>query len=514
MNEEIPYGIQKVQALQIPDTGVSDRKVCIIDTGFDITHPDLASDPDIVTGYDGEFSSGPGDWFYDGHGHGTHVAGTIAAIRGNNQGVVGVNRNGQLKLHIVKVFGDNGGWAWGSSVAYAAELCVEAQANVISMSLGGSGFSQTASDTYDEILNEDNVLLVAAAGNDGNTDKSYPASYDSVMSVAATDSSNNLASFSQRNDQVDIAAPGVFIKSTLPSHVSSSGYASWSGTSMATPHVSGVAALIWSRDTTRSAVEIRQALQESAEDLGAPGRDDSFGHGLVRADLAMAYLDSGFTPSPTAAPTPAPPCTDEPEGWHDIDGSFYNCAWYAQGNNCAAYGDSYANNGITANMACCACGGGVPDGPPATAAPTVSPTLSPTPPPTCGDEPNWHDSDGVTFNCEWYAQKTNCAVYGDNYENNGKTANAACCVCGGGLGNPSPSAAPTVTTTAEPSASPTAAATQCTDAPEGWYDIDGPYYDCEWYSIGSYCEFYGDGYANNGVTANMACCACGGGNQA
>ena len=521
MNEEIPYGIQKVQALTVPDTDVSNRKVCIIDTGFDVTHPDLASDPTIVTGYEGTNSAGSSPWSYDGDGHGTHVAGTIAAIGGNGQGVVGVNRNGQVKLHIVKVFNEDGLWAWGSSLIAAVEACVDGGANIVSMSLGGGGFSQTASDTYDSIFAENDVLLIAAAGNGGNTEYSYPASYNSVMSVAATDSSNNVAGFSQKNNQVDIAAPGVGIKSTLPSHVASSGYGAYSGTSMATPHVSGVAALVWSQDTTKSAAQIRQALEATAQDLGVPGRDDSYGHGLVRADLAAAFLDSGFTasptaaPAPTAAPTPAPPCTDNPEGWNDIDGPTYNCAWYAQGTNCATYGDSFANNGITANMACCVCGGGAPDGPPATATPTASPTASPTqtptPPPTCGDEPQWHDSDGITFNCEWYAQKTNCAVYGDNYENNGKTANAACCVCGGGLDTPSPTAGPTIATTAEPTVSPTAATTQCTDNPDGWFDSDGSVYNCAWYAQGTNCADYGDSYANNGVTANMACCVCGGG---
>ena len=102
-----------------------------------------------------------------------------------------------------------------------------------------------------------------------------------------------------------------------------------------------------------------------------------------------------------------------------------------------------------------------------TASPTASPTSSPTTPPTCGDEPQWHDIVGITFNCEWYAQKTNCAIYEDNYENNGKTVNAACCVCGGGLDTPSPTAAPTIAPPAEPTTSPTAAATQCTDDLEG-----------------------------------------------
>ncbi len=311
--EQIPYGINKVQALTVPDTNVANRKVCIIDTGYDITHPDLTSDPNVVNGYSGSLSTA-GAWDYDGHGHGTHVAGTIAAIQGNNQGVVGVNRNGQVQLYIVKVFNNSGNWSWGSDVVAAARICRDNGANIVSMSLGGGGYSQVADDAYKSLLLDDDVLLVAAAGNGGDTSYLYPASYEYVMSVAATDSNNNLAYFSQRNDQVDIAAPGVSVLSTLPNHVASSGYAAWSGTSMATPHVSGVAALVWSLDTSMSANEIRGLLQQSAQDLGDAGRDNSYGHGLVRADRARDMMN-GFTMAPTVSPTPAPPCDDDPEGW-------------------------------------------------------------------------------------------------------------------------------------------------------------------------------------------------------
>ncbi len=106
------------------------------------------------------------------------------------------------------------------------------------------------------------------------------------MSVAAIDQNKARASFSQRNADVEIAAPGVTVLSTLPP----SSYASWSGTSMATPHVSGVAALVWSFNPAWTNVQIREALDATAEDLGAPGRDTSFGYGLVQASAALAYL--------------------------------------------------------------------------------------------------------------------------------------------------------------------------------------------------------------------------------
>ncbi len=286
-----------MKAFSVSDKDISNRKVCIIDTGYDITNPDLPSDPNVVTGNTGRNS---GDaWNKDTNGHGTHVAGILAAMGGNKKGVVGISRNGQLKLHIVRVFGDDNAWTWKSTLIAAVEDCVDAGANIVNMSIGGPIYSKFEEDTFSRIVNKDNVLLVAAAGNDGNTEYTYPASYSSVMSVAAVRSNNQLASFSQRNDQVDIAAPGVNILSTGISRR----YTYNSGTSFAAPHVSGVAALIWSSDTNKSAKEIREALEQSAQDLGPKGRDDSFGYGLVRADLAMKYLDKAFQTPPSPSPT-------------------------------------------------------------------------------------------------------------------------------------------------------------------------------------------------------------------
>lgn len=116
--ETVPFGINQVQALDLPDDAVGNRKVCIIDSGYDFNHPDLSSDPALVTGTTG--SAGP--WDSDGDGHGTHVAGTISALGGNGQGVVGVNRNGKLKMHIVRVFGDSGSWAWSSGLVAAVSV--------------------------------------------------------------------------------------------------------------------------------------------------------------------------------------------------------------------------------------------------------------------------------------------------------------------------------------------------------------------------------------------------------
>ena len=138
---------------------------------------------------------------------------------------------------------------------------------MVNMSLGGGSASATERDAM-QSFTDAGMLLVAAAGNDGNSGKSYPASYDAVMSVAAVDSNENRASYSQYNDQVEIAAPGSAVQSTYPTNT----YAALSGTSMATPHVAGGAALIWSYFPQCTNNQIRNALNVSAEDKGSAGR--------------------------------------------------------------------------------------------------------------------------------------------------------------------------------------------------------------------------------------------------
>lgn len=276
----VPFGIEAVQALGISNSNVANRKVCIIDSGFDASHNDLPG-TDVVTGAE---DIGAGPWFQvsmnsaccsfdsfsisrhshhdflqDGLGHGTHVAGTIAAVGGNGGGVMGVTHNAQMNLFIVRVLDAAGDFTFGSNLVAAAQECVDTGANVISMSIGGPKFTQYTSDAFEQFYNN-GVLLVASAGNDGNTAFNYPASYvfnsvpcthtqckvshkafpfiifrySSVISVAAIDENKRVASFSQQNSQVELAAPGVGVWSTLPNDE----YAAWDGTSMACPHVS------------------------------------------------------------------------------------------------------------------------------------------------------------------------------------------------------------------------------------------------------------------------------------
>jgi serine protease len=300
-SETVPYGISMVQADQLGDASIGNRKVCIIDTGYDGTHEDLRATSGVTGNDDNGLGNDTGDWFHDGYGHGTHVAGTISAVRGNDKGVVGVSGSNAIGLHIVKVFDDFGGWAYGSDLVVAVEQCMAAGANVISMSLGGS-FSSTAEEAAFNDAYANGVLAIAAAGNGGDSSMSFPASYDAVVSVAALDSSKTHADFSQTNSQVELAAPGVGVLSTLPGNL----YEAWDGTSMATPHVSGVAALVWSYFPDCPPAAIRHALAMGAEDLGSEGRDPSYGFGLVRAQAAHDFIAANGCVLPPPPPPPPP----------------------------------------------------------------------------------------------------------------------------------------------------------------------------------------------------------------
>mmetsp|Transcript_23931 Transcript_23931/g.36386 ORF Transcript_23931/g.36386 Transcript_23931/m.36386 type:complete len:572 (+) Transcript_23931:35-1750(+) len=274
------------------------HSICIIDSGYEIVHPDLPKDAINADPGQGLGASYP--YNRDGCEHGTHVAGTISAID-NDQGVIGVFP-GASDMKIVRVFRDSCGWQYSSRLLDAANHCQTAGAKIITMSLGGGSPSTTERDTFDNLV-DDGILVIAAAGNNGNS-INYPAYYNSIVSVGATDVNDNIASWSTYNDQVDVSAPGVGIESTT----GESGYSTYSGTSMATPHVSGIAMLLWNRNPTCTNLQIRHALQETAEDRGDPGRDDKYGHGIIRFHDADAWLLANCpAPGPTPAPVPTPP---------------------------------------------------------------------------------------------------------------------------------------------------------------------------------------------------------------
>ncbi|RDV26598.1 peptidase S8 [Alteromonas aestuariivivens] len=282
MAQNIPYGYNLIQASQLSQSDTSARKVCVLDTGYQLGHPDL---PDQNNGASGEANNSEvGQWYVDGYGHGTHVAGTIAAYD-NFEGMVGVYPG--VSIHAVKVFDNRGNWTYSSDLIEGLNQCRDAGANVINMSLGGAGSSLAEQNAFEDVA-ADGILLVASAGNDGTSTLNYPASYDSVMSVAAVNSQERRASFSQFNYQVEIAAPGVNVLSTVPTNE----YASYSGTSMAAPHVAGAAALVWSFFPECGASEIRQALNLTAKDKGRTGRDPYFGYGIVQVADAYDYIST------------------------------------------------------------------------------------------------------------------------------------------------------------------------------------------------------------------------------
>lgn len=421
--QSTPYGIPMVQAPDAVAAGATGAgiKVGVIDSGVFSGHEDLQG-----VAISGEPDYGANDqrtWYRDHLSHGTHVVGTIAAAN-NSLGVVGVSP-GAVAIHMVKVFGDTGNWVYSSDLLAAARAAAGKGARIVSMSLGGSRASIIEDQGLADLYNK-GTLLIAAAGNDGTTATSYPAGYASVVSVAAIDSARNVASFSQKNSDVELAAPGVAVVSTVSftetnsvaaggashaaehiefsargtvsaelvygglgtatsaawsgkvvlldrgtnsffekvSNVQQSGgvgciiannvpgiftgtlgdgnsstipavslsqedgaalrllvgttatvttlvnhdtssYDAYDGTSMATPHVSGVAALIWSKYPGATPAQVRQALTTTAADLGAPGRDTSYGYGLVQAKAALDAL-AAQNPGSGSTDTTAP----------------------------------------------------------------------------------------------------------------------------------------------------------------------------------------------------------------
>ena len=304
--ETTPYGIEYVNALHVPDTFSNTRKVCIVDSGYDVNHPDLPSDPALITGE--SFVNGF-EWNTDESSHGTHVAGTIVALGGNDMGVTGVIRNGSLRLHISKVF-DASGSTSTSTVLAGFESCVKAESNVINMSLGGGGFDQAFADAIADAYSF-GILTFASSGNSYDSALSYPASYRFVTSVASITKTYERSLFSSYNDQVDLCAPGSEVLSTVPG----GSYAIYSGTSMACPHVAGVAALVWSYYPQLQHDKLRKILEETATNLPlgqSDGYDVEFGHGLVNALEALELVKANIIPTMSPIPSITPSLSQLP----------------------------------------------------------------------------------------------------------------------------------------------------------------------------------------------------------
>ena len=408
-----PYAVYQSQVDQVTLDLANAKTVCVVDSG-------IAGSTGETGGYNADFDwstisgtndSGTGDWDADGGPHGTHVAGTVGAAD-NGFGVVGMAPGNPM--HIIKVF-NAAGWGYSSSLAKAATDCAAAGADIITMSLGGGRANNTEQNAFASFTDAGGLVL-AAAGNDGNTTRSFPAGYEKIMMVGANDNNNNIASFSQfpgcrvkgqtkDGNCVEITAGGVDTLSTYPSggaavsslSVDSAGmannamentgsasgagydfgtgeavdggaagkicviargnisfhdkvlacensggigaviynneaggfsgtlgdpnstsipavsaaqedagallaasnisiaieagdYGYMSGTSMATPAVAGIAALVWSNNPTCSGEDVRSALKATAQDQGAAGKDVYFGYGIAQAKAANDYL--------------------------------------------------------------------------------------------------------------------------------------------------------------------------------------------------------------------------------
>lgn len=423
-----PYAVYQSQADQLTFNSNAGMKVCVIDSGLDSSNPDF-----LWNGVTGDNDSGTGNWFEAGGPHGTHVAGTIGAAD-NSFGVLGMAPG--VDLHIIKVFNAEG-YGYSSDLSKAAQLCGQAGANIINMSLGGGGANSTEENAF-KAFRDNGGLVVAAAGNDGNSVRSYPAGYSAIMMVGANDANNNIADFSQfpscssgrgkrvRTDEttcVEVTAGGVDTLSTFPAglatasglsvdgspylssamenagnangsaffmgtgeaidngangkvcvidrgnisfvdkvltceqsggigaviinnepgllygtlgdtntttipavgaafedratliastnidvSITASDYGFLSGTSMATPAVAGLAALVWSNHPSCSGEDIRAALKATAEDAGIAGKDINFGYGIVKAAAANTYLSNN--PCGSTPPPPPPPSGD------------------------------------------------------------------------------------------------------------------------------------------------------------------------------------------------------------
>jgi thermitase len=259
-------------------------KVGIVDTGIDQNHEDLrgktvacAQSRGLGGILGGQIQVGS---CVDDNDHGSHVAGTISGNANNGVGVAGVAFNSPLV--ICRALGGPLGSGSTADVANCINWTAGQGAKVISMSLGG-GDSSTLKAAVQKAWNGGNgALIVAAAGNDGDGTLNYPAAYAEVVSVAATDNKDQRASFSNMNADVEIAAPGVNVLSVKRG----GGYQTLSGTSMATPHVSGVAAIIFARNPTANAATVRSKLDAAVDDKGPAGRDTSFGFGRVNLQKA------------------------------------------------------------------------------------------------------------------------------------------------------------------------------------------------------------------------------------
>lgn len=334
----VPAGVTMVRASAAQSRGVRGAgvKVGVIDTGIDYRHPDLAAN--YAGGID--LVNNDADPM-DDNGHGTHVSGTIAAVD-NTLGVLGVAPG--VKLYGIKVLDANGSGTYAQVIA-GLDWAAANHMQVVNLSLGGSVGSSALQTAVDNAFKA-GVVVCAAAGNSGGA-VGFPAAYPSCICVSAVDANKQIAAFSSRGPEVDVAAPGTGVLSTYPN----AAYATMQGTSMATPHVAAVAALVWGTGRYTQAAAVRERVVGTSGDLGVKGADPLYGSGLLDADAATA-------PPPNVLPVPRAggpyaafvnaPVAFSSAGSTDPDGTIVGWAW--------AFGDGASSTAASPSHAYAAAG--------------------------------------------------------------------------------------------------------------------------------------------------------------
>src|SRR3989344_9270853 len=294
------WGLNKIKAPGGWDVshGSGTVKIAIADTGIDGTHPDLGAK--IAAAVDCTRSCAAVSPT-DGNGHGTHVAGIASAVTGNGQGVAGVGYNSNL--YSVQVL-DSGGSGYYSWIANGIIWATDNGADVINLSLGGTSSSSTLRNAVEYAWNR-GVVVVAAAGNSGNTSRLYPAYYSPAIAVAATDQNDKKAFFSTYGSWVDVASPGLDIFSTYPG-----GYTNLSGTSMSTPFVAGLAGLLFAHHPGWTNSQVRNKIESNADAISGTGT--YWRYGRINVCKALDCTGSLASPSPAPSPSPTPSPSLEP----------------------------------------------------------------------------------------------------------------------------------------------------------------------------------------------------------
>ncbi|MBF2053848.1 MAG: peptidase S8 [Candidatus Sericytochromatia bacterium] len=314
----LQWSLNKVgipNAWNIGGQGRAEVLVAVIDSGVDYQHPDLKGQivngkdfmPDTVSGPNGEGSpDAVGNDPLDQMGHGTHVAGVIAALSNNRTGIAGIAPG--VKVLNIKTLNRDG---WGSAFAVAQGItsAVDQGARIINLSLGSSDGSKPI-ELAIQYAQSKGALIIAASGN-AFTKTFFPARYPGVLAVGATNQDDWLADFSNHDERINVVAPGVDIMSTTPTYTTNtmlqqkidSFYSVMSGTSMAAPMVSAQAALLLSRNPNLTAQQLQEIIQKTARKVGD---HRIFGHGRIQIDASLDYLAS------QQPPTTAPPAAGDP----------------------------------------------------------------------------------------------------------------------------------------------------------------------------------------------------------